>query len=785
MNDQIKKHVTRIGTTVMSAAMALTFIPFVTGNATLRADWEKSQDNTEVGISQISAPEVPETKDSAWEGSYVYYGVYSNKPVRYRVLAPHTTIYGGDTMFLDCDTALFDRSFDKNKTDWASSNIRTYLNETFFNSAFNTHEKGAITSSTIEGKPFATGTQIQSMYKNYVGLNNDKIFLLDASDVVNPDYGYSPEFGNYDSNIAFMVDVNNHIKFGSGGWWLRSSCSNTYAGAVDAYGIMDYSVPDFTHIGVSPAMNIDLSRVIFSTDISGTTENSGKEYKLTVVSDNIDFAQLTDTIVTIEGSKVTFPYYVSGEGADDVTQVSYLILDKEYVQGNTNDAKILAYGAMKDFNFDLPSDLKVSDWGTKYHVYALAEDVNGSEETDFANFPYEIEEPVSYYSIKVTSSGKGMVASSISSGMSGESVTLNATPNNGYRFKEWQVVKGNVTISDNMFVIGEEDIEIIAVFEKITATPTATPIPTATATPVPTATSVPTSTPTAAPTATSAPTAAPTDAVTPTAQPSEAVTPTMTPTPTESADPKSQILDFVKRIYIYVLDREPEEEGAAFWSEELYAFHRTGAEVAQGFIFSEEFENRKTSDTEFVTILYKTFFGRDPEEDGMNFWLNQLSSGTMDRVTVANGFIYSQEWADTCASYGIRSGGDLKPTGNIAPTELTYAFVERMYTTAMGRGYDEEGKQYWAGELANFNITGEQVGASFFLSEEMVNYKLDDKEFVNRLYLTFMDREADEEGAQYWLGVLASGSQRSDVVFGFTRSPEFTSRCIEARILPY
>ena len=157
----------------------------------------------------------------------------------------------------------------------------------------------------------------------------------------------------------------------------------------------------------------------------------------------------------------------------------------------------------------------------------------------------------------------------------------------------------------------------------------------------------------------------------------------------------------------------------------------------------------------------------------------------MDRTTVANGFIYSQEWADTCASYGIRSGGDLKPQGKIAPTDLTYAFVERMYTTAMCRGYDEEGRQYWAGELANFNITGEQVGASFFLSAEMEGYNLSDQEFLNRLYATFMNREADADGSAYWLGVMASGTPRADIVYGFTRSPEFTDKCVEARILPF
>ena len=321
----------------------------------------------------------------------------------------------------------------------------------------------------------------------------------------------------------------------------------------------------------------------------------------------------------------------------------------------------------------------------------------------------------------------------------------------------------NALGNGNVNVIGINNYKdsVNATF-KIVAAPT--PTTKATATPVPTAT-----------TKVSKPSA------TPAAKPSTA--PEVTAAPSD--DPKAQILSFVERIYIYVLDREPEAEGAKFWSDELWSFRRTGAEVAQGFIFSPEFESRGTSDKEFVTILYKTFFGRDPEDTGLEFWLSQLSSGAMDRVTVANGFIYSQEWADTCASYGIRSGGELKPTGAIAPTSLTYAFVERLYTTALGRGYDEEGRQHWASALANFEVTGESAGAFFFLSEEMNNYGLSDQEFLSRLYATFMNREPDEDGSAYWLGILASGTPRADVVFGFTRSPEFTDKCIEARILPY
>lgn len=274
------------------------------------------------------------------------------------------------------------------------------------------------------------------------------------------------------------------------------------------------------------------------------------------------------------------------------------------------------------------------------------------------------------------------------------------------------------------------------------------------------------------------PTEAPAD---PTSKPSN---PTAKPTSKASNNPQNDILAFVNRIYVYVLDRQPEEEGAKFWSDELYNFRRNGAEVAQGFIFSQEFYDRNTSDYEFVEILYRTFFDREPDESGMSYWLNMLSSGSMKWEDVANGFIYSQEWANTCASYGIRSGGTIKPTCVIEPTQLTYSFVERMYTTAMKRGYDAEGRAYWAAQLANFEITGEQVGASFFLSDEMNGYNLSDKEYILRLYKTFMDRDPDQGGLDYWLG-FAKDHTRADLVYGFTRSPEFTDKCIEARILPY
>ena len=256
-----------------------------------------------------------------------------------------------------------------------------------------------------------------------------------------------------------------------------------------------------------------------------------------------------------------------------------------------------------------------------------------------------------------------------------------------------------------------------------------------------------------------------------------------TPEPKPSKTPRENIKNFVNRMYLYVLARAPEAQGSEYWTNELYNFRRSGAELAFEFVFSDEYKAANYNNTKFVRTLYRTFFARLPDEDGMAYWKGMLESGS-SREEVAAGFIYSQEWADVCASYGIRSGGELKAKVEIEPTDATYAFVERMYTTAMQRESDEDGKNYWAKSLANFSVTGEAVGASFFLSKEMEDYKLSDEEFINRLYATFMNREADADGLNYWLGVLKGGDTRSEVVYGFTRSEEFTKKCIEARILP-
>ena len=67
----------------------------------------------------------------------------------------------------------------------------------------------------------------------------------------------------------------------------------------------------------------------------------------------------------------------------------------------------------------------------------------------------------------------------------------------------------------------------------------------------------------------------------------------------------------------------------------------------------------------------------------------------------------------------------------------------------------------------------------------MGSLNLSNREFIERLYLTFMDRQYDDDGLNFWLNYLSQGHTRQELVLGFTRSAEFKDKCIEARCLPY
>lgn len=191
------------------------------------------------------------------------------------------------------------------------------------------------------------------------------------------------------------------------------------------------------------------------------------------------------------------------------------------------------------------------------------------------------------------------------------------------------------------------------------------------------------------------------------------------------------------------------------------------------------------SNDKFVDVLYTVFFDRAADAKGKKYWVGKLDRGELNRIEAAACFIDSQEWANTCAYYGILSGTSVVSDINIYPEGVLIELTVGLYKKALNRDYDNRGLAHWCSLLASHKITWETVGAQFFLSEEMEGYNLSNKEYVTRLYNTFMERDPEEDGLRYWVSLLDEGTSRETVVYGFTRSAEFIAKCAIAKIIPF
>ena len=70
------------------------------------------------------------------------------------------------------------------------------------------------------------------------------------------------------------------------------------------------------------------------------------------------------------------------------------------------------------------------------------------------------------YTVTVENDGNGSASAAPVSATMGEKITLTSTPNSGYRFKEWQIVSGDVTISGDVFTMPAGNVVVKAVFER-------------------------------------------------------------------------------------------------------------------------------------------------------------------------------------------------------------------------------------------------------------------------------------------------------------------------------
>ena len=106
---------------------------------------------------------------------------------------------------------------------------------------------------------------------------------------------------------------------------------------------------------------------------------------------------------------------------------------------------------------------------------------------------------------------------------------------------------------------------------------------------------------------------------------------------------EEKIRAFVEHCYVSVFGREGDAEGIANYTALILEGKKTPKSVAYEFIFSPEFREKLPGNEEFIRILYRLYFHREADAEGLAGWVQMLEGGaTQDEIV--NGFANSAEF---------------------------------------------------------------------------------------------------------------------------------------------
>lgn len=114
------------------------------------------------------------------------------------------------------------------------------------------------------------------------------------------------------------------------------------------------------------------------------------------------------------------------------------------------------------------------------------------------------------------------------------------------------------------------------------------------------------------------------------------------------------IIAFVTRCYQVALNRDPEPEGLTYWCKRLMSGKSSYKDVAEGFMFSNEMNQRQLSDEAFIRKLYHLYLDRDADSEGLQYWLANLNNG-MSRKDANKGFAASREFNILTTAFELES----------------------------------------------------------------------------------------------------------------------------------
>ena len=213
--------------------------------------------------------------------------------------------------------------------------------------------------------------------------------------------------------------------------------------------------------GVTDKMEYRMAGERSYTACSGTEIDnlSAGNYFVRYAEDNNHFAS-SDAAVTVgEGASLadwTITFNAGGGSGN---------MDSVTVKTGTNYI-------LPECGFTAPTDQEFKAWEISGTEYKVGDTYTVSGDTEIkALWENSVITPTTY-TVTVSNDGNGTGIATPSTAAAGTEITLTATPNKGYHFKEWEVISGGVTIKDDKFLMPNDNVEVKAIFEKDAPAPT-------------------------------------------------------------------------------------------------------------------------------------------------------------------------------------------------------------------------------------------------------------------------------------------------------------------------
>ena len=395
----------------MAAVLMAGLLPFSAFQKTLRA---------ESGMNDNSGKEIRSGTahiTGAME-SNIYFGNYwqsvksedaadSNKePVKWRVLANGGSLFVVSDKNLDC----IEYNSSAETVTWENCTLRKWLNSKFLDKAFSTQEQGAVLESLVVNEDGAKGSEAGA--DTY-----DKVYLLSIYEVIDPELGFPTDWKDKGgTRVALNTEYTKSKRAMtgsdmSGAWWLRTPGDAKNAANVFNAGnvfVRGGNVNNFI-FAVRPAMNIDTSKVLFTSPAEGGKTSgapgpdamkeagsyTGSDWKLTIKDDTrpVFEASVSGSKTILKDGAVKLRYKGASAGANEY--VSAMIEDMEgnilyygNIAGNAADGADSGKAAL-----NVPAELMP---GT-YKILVFSEQCNGDFKTDLASNIVTIDITISKY----------------------------------------------------------------------------------------------------------------------------------------------------------------------------------------------------------------------------------------------------------------------------------------------------------------------------------------------------------------------------------------------------